>query len=415
MREWRNGSPGSVETVLSPATADVPGPTAVPGRSRPLRLFMDARYTRTDFHDGISRYGASLIAACAPLAEVTMVISDEAQLALLPGGIPWVRATAPTSPAEPFIARQLNPHRPDVVFSPMQTMGSAGREYGLILTLHDLIYYQHRTPPADLPAPVRLLWRAFHLAHWPQRLVLDRADAVATVSETSRRLMRRHRLTSREIRIIGNAPQPVAAPRDPEAVPERSLVYMGSFMDYKNVETLLRGLSGLPGYRLHLLSRISPAREAELLRVAAEARVPAGAVVFHRGTSDEEYVRLLRSATALVTLSRSEGYGLPVAEAMAQGTPVVISDLEIFREIGGPDGGAARFVPLGPAGAASATDADDSPAALAARIRELEDPAVFAAASRAAAEQAGRFSWEASARALVDLATEIASRRSRRA
>ena len=40
---------------------------------------------------------------------------------------------------------------------------------------------------------------------------------------------------------------------------------------------------------------------------------------------------------------------------------------------------------------------------------------MFAAASRAAVEQAGRFSWEASARALVDLATEIASRRSRRA
>ena len=33
--------------------------------SRPLRLLMDARYTRTDFHDGISRYGASLLEAVA--------------------------------------------------------------------------------------------------------------------------------------------------------------------------------------------------------------------------------------------------------------------------------------------------------------------------------------------------------------
>lgn len=376
---------------------------------------MDARYTRTDFHDGISRYGASLITAAAPLAEVTMVISDEAQLRLLPEGVPWVKVTAPTSPAEPFVARQLNPHRPDVVFSPMQTMGSAGRDYGLILTLHDLIYYQHRTPPADLPAPVRLLWRAFHLAYWPQRLVLDRADAVATVSQTTRRLMRRHRLTRREIRVVGNAPQTVGAPRDPRKAPERSLVYMGSFMDYKNVETLIRALALLPGYRLHLLSRISAEREAELLRVAAASAVPPGAIEFHRGTSDEEYARLLRSATALVTLSRSEGYGLPVAEAMAQGTPVVLSDLEIFREIGGPGGAAARYVPLGPTGAAAGTDADPSPAELAARVRELEEPAVFAAASRAAAAQAATFSWDASARALVALADEIARRRARRA
>ncbi|QCU79460.1 glycosyltransferase family 1 protein [Citricoccus sp. SGAir0253] len=374
---------------------------------------MDARYTRTDFHDGISRYGASLIEACAPLAELTMVISDEAQLRLLPAGLPWVRTTAPTSPAEPFIARQLNPFRPDVVFSPMQTMGSAGREYGLVLTLHDLIYYRHRTPPRDLPAPVRAMWRAFHLAYWPQRLVLDRADAVATVSETTRRLMRRHRLTSREIRLVGNAPQPVASPRDPAEAPERSLVYMGSFMDYKNVEAIVRSLALLDGYRLHLLSRITPDREAELLAVAAAAGVPARSLVFHRGTSDEEYARLLRRATALVTLSRSEGYGLPVAEAMAQGTPVVLSDLEIFREIGGPDGGAARFVPLGPEGPAAGTPADPSPAALAARVAELEDPAVFAAASRAAVAQAAAFSWDDSARALVRLAAEITVRRSR--
>ncbi|NUL43848.1 glycosyltransferase [Cellulosimicrobium funkei] len=380
---------------------------------------MDARYTRIGFHDGISRYGASLIAAAARLApavEVTMIISDEAQLDMLPAGLPWVKVTDPTSPAEPFLARQLNTHRPDIVFSPMQTMGSAGRKYGLILTLHDLIYYQHRTPPADMPVPVKVLWRAFHLAYWPQRLVLDRADAVATVSETTRTLMRRHRLTRREIRVIGNAPQPVGRPRDPEVTPERTLVYMGSFMEYKNVQTLIRAMAHLPGYRLHLLSRISADRERELLAVARESGVEEAAVVFHHGTTDEYYVELLRSATALVTLSRAEGYGLPLAEAMAQGTPVVVSDVEIFREIGGSDGGAARFVTLGPSssgGAAAAHPEDTSPVELAARVRELEDPAVFAAASRAAAERAGLFSWDTSARALVALAREITERRSR--
>ncbi|GAA4771036.1 glycosyltransferase [Citricoccus nitrophenolicus] len=392
---------------------------AVPITEDPLRLFMDARYTRTDFHDGISRYGSSLIAAVAqlsPAVEVTMVISDEAQLNLLPAGLSWVKVTDPTSPAEPFIARQLNPHRPDVVFSPMQTMGSAGRDYGLILTLHDLIYYQHRTPPRDLPAPVRLLWRAFHLAFWPQRMVLDRADSVATVSETTRSLMRRHRLTSREIRIVSNAPQPVAAPREPVLPPERSLVYMGSFMDYKNVETLIRAMAHLPGYRLHLLSRITADRESQLAAVGRAAGVPEDAVLFHHGTTDEDYEALLRTATALVTLSRAEGYGLPLAEAMAHGTPVVVADLEIFREIGGPDGGAARYVPLGPEpedGGEGAPEGDGSPAALAARVLELEAPGAFAEASRCAVARAAVFSWHDSARALVDLARGVAERRSR--
>lgn len=365
---------------------------------------MDARYTRTDFHDGISRYGASLIAAVAPLAEVTMVISDKAQLPMLPAGIPWIKVSEPTSAAEPFLARQLNPHRPDVVFSPMQTFGSVGREYGLILTLHDLIYYQHRTPPRDLPEPVRLLWRLFHLAYWPQRLVLDRADAVATVSRTSQRLMRRHRLTRREIRVIGNAPQSVDTPQEPRRSRQRTLIYMGSFMDYKNVEDLIRGMSALPEYTLHLLSRITPGREAELRDLAGAAGVREAALVFHRGVTDEAYMDLLSQATALVTLSQSEGYGLPVAEAMSQGTPVVLSDLEIFREIGGPDGEAARFVALDERAAVVWPE----------RVRELEDPAVFEAASRSALTQAATFSWDSSARALVELAEDIAARRARR-
>src|SRR5690625_7912100 len=93
---------------------------------------------------------------------------------------------------------------PDVVFSPMQTIGSAGRKFGLILTLHDLIYYQHRTPPKDLPQIIRGLWYLYHLTYSPQRLLLNRADAVATVSHTSQRLIRRHRLTRSEERRVGN-------------------------------------------------------------------------------------------------------------------------------------------------------------------------------------------------------------------
>ena len=46
--------------------------------------------------------------------------------------------------------------------------------------------FAHPTPPRDLPWPVRLGWRLYHLAWWPQRLLLNRADAVVTVSETTR-------------------------------------------------------------------------------------------------------------------------------------------------------------------------------------------------------------------------------------
>ena len=58
-----------------------PGPAAGFIRTLPegplrVKIVIDARFTRTDHHDGISRYGASLIAATAKIADVSMLISD---------------------------------------------------------------------------------------------------------------------------------------------------------------------------------------------------------------------------------------------------------------------------------------------------------------------------------------------------
>jgi glycosyltransferase involved in cell wall biosynthesis len=361
-----------------------------------VKIVIDARFTRTDHHDGISRYGASLIAATAKIADVSMLVSDVRQLPLLPD-VPYTLISSPLSPRELFVARTINSLGADVVVCPMQTMGTWGRKYGLVLTLHDLIYYEHPAPPGFLPAPVRLLWRLYHKAFWPQRLLLNRADTVATISRTTEALIAKYRLTRRPVRIISNAPQPEQehGPRPAGAGKDRALVYMGSFMPYKNVETMVAGMAGLPGYTLHLLSRITPQRRAEL-----EKLVPPGAhVVFHNGVTDGEYHEFLRSAAALVSLSRAEGYGLPLVEAMALGTPVIASDIPIFREVGGD---AALYVD--PA----------SPRQFAEAVHTLQDNARWEELSRRCVARAREFSWEESARQLVDAAHEIVVRRRRR-
>ena len=356
-----------------------------------MKIVIDARFTRTDHHDGISRYGASLIAAASKIADVSMLISDIRQLALLPD-VPYTLINSPLSPAELFVARKINPLSADVVVCPMQTMGTLGRKYGLVLTLHDLIYYEHPAPPGFLPAPVRLLWRLYHKAYWPQRLLLNRADVVATISRTTEALMVKYRLTRRPVRIISNAPQPAQEPRTPEAGAKPCLVYMGSFMPYKNVETMVAGMAGLPGFTLHLLSRITPQRRAEL-----EKLIPPGAKVeFHNGVTDEEYATFLETATALVSLSRAEGYGLPLVEAMALGTPVIASDIPIFREVGGD---AASYVD--PA----------SPQQFADAVKKLDDREWWEETSRRSVARAREFSWEESARQLVDVAHDIVAQR----
>lgn len=362
-----------------------------------IRVFFDARFTRTTHHDGISRYGSCLLEALLEATagtdiEVTAIISDEDQLALLPE-CPWVKLSSPLSPAEVGIAKRLNDLGADVVFSTMQVMGSTGRRYGLILTVHDLIYYSHPLPPADLPAPVRLLWRLYHLSYTPQRLLLNRADAIAAVSETTKTLIADEHLTTKPVTVVSNAAEvAAAAPRSVDRSGAKSLVYMGSFMPYKNVESLIRALAHLPGWTLHIASRIEGRREAAL-----RALIPDRArVVFHRGVSDEEYAQLLEEATALVTASRAEGFGLPVIEAMAKGVPVAVSDIPIFHEIAGD--------------AAEYFDQDD-PASIAEAVGRLTEPAAWARAGAAGQVQSQRFAWSESADALVGLIRDVHAKR----
>lgn len=365
-----------------------------------MKFLFDARYIRTDHHDGISRYSAELLTALAevtredPRVRLAALISDPAQLDHLPA-LPHLSGPSVTSPGEALTSLHLNRFRPDVVFSPMQTMGSVARRYKLILTLHDLIYYEHPEPPSDLPLPVRWGWRAYHKAWWPQRVALNRADAVVTVSETSREQILAHRLTKREVHVVPNAAASSAV-SETEALTRlddrgKDLLYMGSFLPYKNVETLLRAAAELPEYTLHVLSRISAAREAELRAAAG----PAENVVFHRGVSEAEYQELLTSCAALLTASRAEGYGLPLVEAFAAGAPVVCSDTPIFREVAGD---AAGYAP-----------ADDA-AAFAARVRELADPVLARHRVLAGLERVRAHTWDDSARRLLALAWELQQR-----
>lgn len=349
-----------------------------------MRVLFDCRYVKDGARDGISRFTIELVREVAALADVTLLVSRTAQLEHLPD-LPYVLGPSEVGPLEPLTSWRLRKHRADVLFSPMQTIGTIGRRWPVVTTVHDLIYYRHPLPPRDLPAPVRLLWRLYHRAFWPQRMLLRGADGIVTVSNTTASLMREHRLDVRPVQVVPNAAELLGQPVEDATHRTKSIVYMGSFMPYKNVDTLVHATAALPDHELHLLGRISAAERARLTQLAP-ARL-----VFHDGVTDDEYAELLRSATALVTASRDEGFGIPLLEAMSLGVPVVVSDIEIFREVAGDAGLYA--------------DPDD-PVGFAERIRELADTDAWGVRSRASRSQAARFSWAHSAQLLTEFLRE---------
>lgn len=351
-------------------------------RMEDLRFLFDCRYVRWDQHDGISRYTCGIIRSLAGRLPVQMIISDVRQLDQLPD-LPWVKLPRPTDIREALMPLYLNRLKPDIVFSPMQTMGSLGRKYRLLLTVHDLTYFTYKEPPRQFSWRIRLLWRLFHISMWPQRMLLNRADAVCVVSQTTTDLVARHRLTKRSMILVPNASSLATSGARSLGFKARtpSIVYMGAFQPHKNVETLILAMQNLPGWTLHLMSPIT-----EMTRQRLQSLAPAASLIFYDGATDEEYVTVLQHATALVSASRSEGFGIPLVESMAFGTPVVISDLPIFREI---------------AGAAGIYCDPSDPGTFVDGIRSLQNPEKWAHYSERSVIEAMRWNWESSVDALL--------------
>ena len=137
-------------------------------------------------------------------------------------------------------------------------------------------------------------------------------------------------------------------------------------------------------------------------RVLAELpslRLELGRDVVQVGTVPEQDMASWYAAADLLAFpSVKEGFGLAVLEAMSAGTPVVTSDLPVFREylVGGRD---ALLVPLGDVAGLSA-----------AMAAVLQDAQVRATLVDGGAAVARRFTWQASAR--VHLAVYAALQRS---
>jgi glycosyltransferase involved in cell wall biosynthesis len=158
-------------------------------------------------------------------------------------------------------------------------------------------------------------------------------------------------------------------------------LYLGRIDPYKNVERLIAAFANLPQrshYELWIAgpadSRFLPALITQIEQLHLTAQVK-----FLNYVSYDELPRLINQAIALVFPSLWEGFGLPVLEAMACGTPVITSQLSSLPEVAGT---AALLVdPYQVAAITDAMQAVANDAGLAAQLRDR------------GLAQASQFSW----------------------
>ena len=107
----------------------------------------------------------------------------------------------------------------------------------------------------------------------------------------------------------------------------------------------------------------------------------------------EALADVYRRATLLLFCSEREGFGLPLAEAMACGCPVVASDIDVLRETCGD---AAEYCPVGDVGAWA-----DTVVRLIEERRNAQEQ--WHARAERARNQAAKFSWGEAARRMVPI------------
>ncbi len=260
-----------------------------------------------------------------------------------------------------------------------------------VITVHDLSFVRF---PETLPS-----WKARYL-RWFTRQSLRQAARVITVSEHTRRdVLAWVHLPPESVVTVPNGvearfyPLPAAQVREWQArrgLPRRFILYLGTLQPRKNLETLIRAYArwrqqaSAAAHDIALV--LAGARGwffAHLFRLVDELGLREH-VHFPGYVPSDELPLWYNAATLFAYPSLFEGFGLPVLEAMACGTPVLVASTSSLPEI---VGGAGVLLPP--------TDVEAWAEALTSLLHDDERRAFL---GRAARERAQHFSWERTAR-----------------
>lgn len=258
-----------------------------------------------------------------------------------------------------------------------------------VVTVHDLI-------PMLLPdhSPRSRKRRFFPFYRALMRSLGKRADTIVAVSESSAADIVEHLpVDRRRVRVVHNGVSEIYEPGSQSRKPV--ILYVGRLDPYKNVPLLVEAFAGVlealgEGPRLEIIGARDdryPETEAAIARLGLAAHVEQREYV-----SESQLLEAYQVARMLVLPSSYEGFGLPVVEAMACGTPVVCSNTSSLPEVAGEVG--------------VLVEAGDAAALTDAILSVWESPPE----SERLQSQAARFSWRRAAEETLGVYESAGSR-----
>lgn len=356
-----------------------------------MKICIDLSSAAKPYPTGIGRYGIEYVQALLPLLER----SDQLRLVVRLARWRWRHFLS----ALPLHIGTLTPlwaGRSRIFHSTGLSLSRGVRSLK-ITTVHDV----NTLDKSDLASP-----RWTRARSRKTRQVVGRADMILTVSDFVRQRLLHHfpDLEPNRVRVtplgVDHAElSPTPTPEDAAVLRRLELnrpyiLNVGRLGLRKNTDGLVCGFSRSRAAQSHLLVFAGLASASDARRAIGASGV-SDRVRFLGWRNDSELGPLYRGADAFAAPSRYEGFGLPLAEALACGTPALTANRTASAEVAGD--------------AAVLVDPDDSEAIAEGLDRILSDADLRAELRARGPARAVRFTWRACAEATLQAYRDLAA------
>ena len=259
----------------------------------------------------------------------------------------------------------------------------------LVATIHDVT-------PVLYPRSVGLMMRMRYKRQLAR--TVEEASRIITVSKISFSALSAYsRVNPAKVRVIHNGVSKefhregdeavLAATRKRYSLPQRFAFWVGDFRPEKNLEFLIKAWSRVQKRLVDPLPLVLAGAQTgqfRKIRKAVEAAGMSECVLFPGFIRADDLVAVYSAATLFVFPSLYEGFGLPPLEAMACGTPCIVSNSSSLPEVTGS--AALLFNPTSLEGLEDCV------------VRLLTDQTLYEELQREGLRQSALFSWDRAAR-----------------